>query len=104
MSTRQPPPAQLPAGPADSAARTIAKLLLLATLAIGSLAALPLNGSTATDPGQTPSAAPATAASTVVVAQDQPRLPCELPRRVALAEHVSPLILCMSPEAGRHRR
>ena len=103
MSTRQPTHAQVPAGPAKRTSRTIAKLLL-ATLALGSFAALPLDGPAATDPGQTPSTTPAIAASTVTVARDRPRLPCELPRRVALAEHVSPLILCMSPDATIHRR
>jgi hypothetical protein len=103
VSTRQPTHARVPAAPADSAARTIAKLVL-ATLTLGSFAALPLDGSAAMEPGQTPSAAPAIAASTIVVARDRPRLPCELPRRVALAEHVSPLILCTSPEASLRRR
>ena len=103
MRTRQPTHTRVPAGPAERTARTIAKLLL-ATLALGSFAASPLDGSAATDPGQTPSAAPAVAAPAIVVARDRPRLSCELPRRVALAERVSPLILCTSPEASMRRR
>ncbi len=104
MSTRQPASTRAPAGPTQNTARMMPKLLLLATLALGSFAALPLDGSAATELGQTASAAPAVATSSIAVAPDRPRRSCELPRRVALAEHVSPTILCTAPAANLRRR
>ena len=103
MKARQPTPTRVPARSTESAVRTIARRLLLAALALGSFAALPLDGSAA-GLDQTSSAAPAIAVSAIAVAQDRPRPSCELPRRVALAEHVSPTILCTNPGANLRRR
>ncbi len=104
MSTRQRTRTPTPAGATEPGARTSGRLLLLAVLALGSLGALPPGGSAATESGQTTSALSATVASTTVIAQDRPRLTCALPRRVALAEHVSPMLLCTNPVANLRRR